>query len=138
MLWLNPDYVTLGSERLDHVSSITIDRSPHKSALEWSDLGPHLAFADVPEQRIDIRISRTLTDSASIDLKPGDQVTLVARRAATASATDIERLSASVVILSIQYTLSRTRGATQHIHALAISSDGASDPISLSTQASET
>lgn len=138
MLWLNPDHVTLGAFELDHVESLIVDRAPHKSALEWSDIGPHLAFADVPEQRIDIRLTRRLTESTSIDLVPGDQVTLVARRAPSASATGIVRLSASVVILSISYALRRQGGATQTIHAIAISSDGAVDPINESEEASET
>lgn len=129
MIWLSPQEVYLGNIVLDHVESISINRSPHKSVLEWTDLGPHLGFADVPEQRVDVRIEREIVDSESIDLKPGDEVTLTARRATSASAARVVQITATVVILSVDYTLSKTRGARQRIHAIAISSGGLSDPI---------
>jgi hypothetical protein len=129
MLWLNPQQVMLGSALLGNVESLTIDRSPRKTALEWTDLGPHLSFADVPEQRIDIRLTRRLIESESTDLEPGDEVSLIARRAPSASAAQVIEIAATVVILRIDHSISKSRGARQHIHAIAISSDGLADPV---------
>lgn len=131
MIWLSPQQVSLGSIVLDHVTMLSIDRSPHKTALQWTDLGPHLGFADVPEQRVDVRIEREIIESESVDLKPGDEVTLIARRAPGASAAGVVQISATVVILSIDHTLSKSRGARQRIHAIAISAGGLSDPITV-------
>lgn len=129
MLWLNPTLVMLGASALDNVEQLAVSRAPHRLATEWTDLGPHLAFADVPEQRVDLRIRRRLTDSTTLALVPGDRVAFTARRAPTAGAIGIVEITAQIVILGVDYTLSRSGGPTQLIHAIAISSDGASDPI---------
>lgn len=56
MIWLNPDRVALGSFELRHVTSIAVDREARRRTEEWTDLGPHLAFADVPEQRVNVMV----------------------------------------------------------------------------------
>ncbi len=129
MIWLNPQSVTLGTVVLDNVDSVSIDRTAARTALEFTDAGPYPGFVDVPEQRVDVRITRRITASHDTGLRPGDSVLLTMRRAPGASAAGVSRVQASVVIASIEHSMSASRGATQRIEAIGVSSDGASDPV---------
>ncbi len=129
MVFLNPDIVTLGALRLTNVAFVAIDRQARRTALEYSDLGPYAAFVDVPEQRITLRIVRRITESETSALKPGDKVVFSVRVAPGASAAQALRIECQVVITSIDAALSNRAGATQRISAVAVSTDGAADPI---------
>ena len=90
MIWLNPQSVTLGTIVLDNIESVSIDRTPARTALEFTDAGPYPGFADVPEQRVDVRITRRITSSHDTGLRPGDSMLLTMRRAPGATARIIK------------------------------------------------
>lgn len=129
MIWLNPDQVTLGSNALTGVLFIAVDRAAAKLVVERTDLGPYAAFADAPEQRITIRISREVRADESTPVRPGDLAALSFRTAPNASAAGGRAVAATVVIVSIEHTISPRGGARQTIEAIPISADGAADPI---------
>lgn len=129
MLHLNPQRVLLGATELTNVQSIALDREARRTIEEWTDLGPYAALADVPEQRLTFRITRTLTESEPSPAKPGDQLTLSFRTSPTASAIGIRAISATVVITEITHTLAAGGRTTQRLSAVAISTTGAGDPI---------
>lgn len=60
MLILSPDIIRFEDLIWDDASAIAIDRAAARTIAEFSDLGPHIAFADVPEKRTTVRITRTL------------------------------------------------------------------------------
>jgi hypothetical protein len=131
MIWLQPRRVTIGGQELSHVGVVTVDRSADRVVVEHSDLGPHVAFADVPEQRVTIVLSRTLVnEGAAGSLRPGDSGTLSFRTAPSASDAQVREVTAEVVITAVKHEVSAKKGAMQTLECVAVSSDGTSDPIS--------
>jgi len=137
MIWLSPDRVTLGNLALDGVEMVAIDRSASLTAIERGDEGPHVQFVDVPAQRIDVRIVRRVTRSEALGLAPGASVALSMRRAPSASAAGVQRIDATVVVTSIDHSMNASTGALQRITAIAVSSDGATDPIAITPDSGE-
>ena len=137
MVFLNPDRVTLGSLTLTNVQFVAIDREARRTALEYTDLGPYAAFADVPEQRVSVRIVRRITESEALPIKPGDRVTMALRTAPNLSAAGVRAIAATVVISAVEFTLSNRGGAVQRISAIAISTTGAVDPVTTTVAGGE-
>ncbi len=129
MLTFHPQSVSFLNTPLTDVDAIAVDRRSSKQTEERTDLGPHLVFADVPEQRVTIAVTRTLTRDEPTTFTPGAQGQL--RFTAAPSSSDAKRrtYTATVVVLSIDYDLSRKAAARQRIALLALSTDGAADPI---------
>lgn len=130
MIWLNPRRVTIGAESLDYVSSVVVDRRGERVVVEFSDEGPHVAFADIPEQRVVLRLERTVVSGGTGGLAPGDAGELSFVTAPTASTGVERRVTASVVVTNVTHTVDSKRGGRQVIECVAVSSDGSSDPIS--------
>jgi hypothetical protein len=129
MLSLHPQSVSFLGTTLSDVEAIAVDRRSSKQTEERTDLGPHLVFADVPEQRVTISITRTLTRDESTTFAPGAQGQLRFTTAPSSSDALRRTFTASAVVLSIEHELSRKAGARQRIALLALSTDGAADPI---------
>lgn len=129
MLFLNPDKVILGTLELSSVVYLAVDRVAHRSAIEWTDLGPHPAFADVVEQRAALTIIRRVTASEAAAPRPGESHALTVRVAAGASAASILQITAGIVITAVEHSYSASGKATQTIRAVCISATGAADPI---------
>ncbi len=129
MIYLQPRRVTLAGQTLDHVSAVIIDRTADLLAVEHSDLGPHVAFVDVPQQRITVRIQRTPVADEPSTLAPGDSATLTLRTAPSPAAPDSRQLSATVVITGVEHDITARKGLIQTITAIAVSTTGAQDPI---------
>lgn len=131
MLILNPERVTFGTLRIEHVSALAVDRAPEREVVERGDGGPHITFADVPEQRITITVVQTLERDAPAAPLPG-QAGLLSWSAAPGS-SDAGRLraSAQAVVLRVRHDLLQRRAATRAITFLAVSADGAADPITV-------
>lgn len=129
MIWLNPVKVTLGPYELRNVTLIAVDRTARRTAEEWTDLGPHAGFADVPEQRVSISIARQILETETTGPKPGESHTLTFRTSPGASAASVRAVSIAVVVISVEHAITKAGRATQGIRATAISSDGAIDPV---------
>lgn len=131
MLLLNPRLVTFNTVRWDDIALVAIDRAAGREVVEWSDLGPHVVLADVPEQRIEIRIIQELTRDDITIPHPGDAGELVLHTSPASTDAGRKEISARAVILRVQHELSLKRGATRTITLIAISPDGADDPFSI-------
>lgn len=137
MLLLNPTNVKFGSNIWPDAISVVIDRSGEKVAIERGDFGPHVTFADVPEQRIVIRVARGLARDDLASPKPSEQAELVFYTAPGTTDSLRKRVRATCVITSVVHEVSRARtgaagrpgDAVQTITLVAISSDGAADPV---------
>lgn len=133
-MMLTPTTVTFGSLTLDAIAAVTVDRLAVREAVEFGDLGPHVAFADIPEQRTLVTLTRRLDRPDLTALRPGDQAELTLTAAAGASDAARTRLTATCVVHTVRHQLNTTTPkptALQTITLLAISPNGASDPITL-------
>jgi hypothetical protein len=129
MIWLNPEKVTFGPFELRNVMSVAVDRVSHRTAEEWTDLGPHLGFADVPEQRVSVMIFRRILETETTGPRPGESHALAFRTSAGASAAAARLVSMSVVVTSVEHFVSSSGRATQRIRGAAVSNDGLADPM---------
>ncbi len=129
MLVLNPWLVTFNQQTWQNVTAVLLNRTAAKENVEWSDMGPHVAMADVPEQRITIKVIQTL-DADDLDAaKPADAGTLTLHTSPAASDARRKRISAQVVITRVEHEISLKRGAVRTVTMVAISTDGLTDPI---------
>lgn len=133
MLLLNPRRVRFAGTPWEDVVAVVIDRVATKEVVEWTDLGEHVAFADVPEQRVDIRVVQNLggvRDGEIIDSpSPCELGELVFHTSPTAGAGGRKRIAVQVVVLRVEHELSLRRGAVRTVRFVAVSSDGSADPL---------
>lgn len=132
MLSLTPSTVTLLSHPLDQVDAVAIDRRGGSLAEERTDNGPHLVFADAPEQRVTVSLTRTLTRDEPTLVRPGDMGELRLTTAPSASDARRRTITATVVVVSVEHDFLNRAGETvarQRLALLALSPDGHTDPI---------
>lgn len=133
MLWLNPQRITLNDHELTDVRAIALSRRAHRTALEHGDSGPHTLFADVPEQIVTIKITRSPERHPTPPVSLADAVILSFRTAPNNSDAHASTISAPIVITAIETDFSDRAPPRQTITAVAVSPDGDADPITTST-----
>ena len=133
MLITTPAAVRFDTVTLDDVVLIAVERSAERAIVEWSDLGPHPTFADVPEQRITVKVSRRIARGDLSALTPGHlgELSFVVSHAGTAAAA--KKHAAQCVVLGVKYDLSaaasgKQPSAVQTIELVAVSSTGSAEP----------
>lgn len=131
MLLLNPEAVKFGSAVWSDVISVVIDRASDRTLVERSDTGPHPTLVDVPEQRVSIRVQRTLVRDTLITPRPGESAELVVCTSPAGVEAQRKRVRAVSVVVGVSHEVSRSRGALQTIALVAVSSDGNKDPLTL-------
>ncbi|MBL8765354.1 MAG: hypothetical protein JNM07_13925 [Phycisphaerae bacterium] len=132
MLALNPTVVRFGDQVWEDVTALAIDRAAERAVEHWGDLGPHAVLVDVPEQRVTIRVVRRVTRDEPADVRPGAAADFVAYTAPAGSDAARRKISAAAVAVSCRTELSERSGATRTIELVAVSSDGAQDPVTVS------
>lgn len=134
MLVLNPRQVKFGAAVWEGVAAVAIDRSAHRAIEEWGDLGPYATFADVPEERVRIRITQDLARGDAGSPRTGEQAELTFHTAPTLSDAGRRKFAATAVVLAVEHEVSLRRGATRTITLAAISPDGDEDPIRITEE----
>lgn len=129
MLLLSPRTVAFGMSQWVNVSLVAIDRETARPALEFSDAGPHPVFADAPEQTTRIKVVQELAGDDLGAPRPGETGTLELFTAPTATNRPRMRFRAEACVESVTHEVSLKRGTLRTITLIAISSDGAADPI---------
>lgn len=129
MIWISPREVTLGGVTLAHVSAVSVSRVADKLVVEVGSAGRHVRFADVPEQRVVIEITRTIVDQQDNGVRPGDERALSFRTAPSGAGLPLRQVTATVVVTAVESKLSARGGAAQTISCVAVSPDGAADPV---------
>ena len=131
-VWLNPSEVNLLGAALGGVRSVAVDRSTVRAALEWSDAGAEVVFADSAERRVDVTIVR------EVEVVSGAFATTPALGAmgglsfvASPNGSDANRVrvEATVVVLDVRHAIVGASGARQTIRCVAVSDDGATQPV---------
>ena len=130
-MFLNPREVAFGLVTWSNVASVTIERSAERSFVEFSDDGPHVVLADVPEQRVDVRVSQELLGDDMDVPKPGEEGTLVFETAPSSSGANRRSVSMTAVVLNVKYQVSRKSGSARTVELIAVSSDGLVDPVTV-------
>ncbi|MBM4108995.1 MAG: hypothetical protein FJ255_09355 [Phycisphaerae bacterium] len=129
MLLLNPRRVRFGSEAWEDVTAMVIDRRAARTVLEWSDEGPHAVLADVPRQRVGIRVVQQVAREDVSSPRPGDEALLVAYTSPAGSEGGRRRVSCFAVVVGVSHELSLSRGAVRTVELVAVSASGGADPI---------
>ena len=135
MLILNPASVKIAGVEYANVESCVIDRTPHKEVVEWSDNGAFAVFADVPEQKVEIKLTQRLETAAAdqlLDLlRPGQSVAIEILTSLNSSHARRRKLAATCVVRAVRNLVSvgKDPQARRVIELTAISSDGSSDPV---------
>ena len=129
MLILNPRQVTFAGSPWNDVTLIALDRTAARLVIDHSDHGPHPTLADAPQQRTTLRV---VMDLPGLDAPtPGDTGTLTFTTSPTASDASAQTLSATCVVTGVTHEIAFKRPPTRTIELIALSSDGAADPITL-------
>lgn len=129
MLILNPRLVKFGSAPWDNVLLIAVDRAANREAVEWSDFGPHVVFADVPEQRIKVTVIRDVSSDDVDAPRPGETNTLTFFTSPTASDGLRMKIAMQAVVMRVHHEISLRKGAVRTIELTPVSPDGETDPI---------
>jgi hypothetical protein len=61
MLVLTPDIVRFEDLTWEDCTAVTVSREASRLVKEWNDTGPHVAFVDVPERTLTVKVTRELT-----------------------------------------------------------------------------
>ncbi len=131
MLLFNPKTVRFGDSTWDGVRSVAIARRAERLVEEWSDDGPYCVLADVPEQRVSIAITQELAGEDLRAPKPGEAGALAFHASPAAGDAGRIRVRTHAVVTSIDYEVSHRHGARRTVTLLAITHDGALDPITI-------
>jgi hypothetical protein len=110
---------------------LAISREATRRVIEWSDDGPHAVFADVAEGTVMIQVVMEIAEGDIEEIKPGTQGILSAVTSPGASDAARRKLSARCVLMKSSHELSLKRGAVRTLEFVALSEDGAADPISV-------
>ena len=129
MLLLTPRVVRFGDATWEDVSAVVVDRAARRKVVEWSDMGPHVALADVPEQEVTLRVVQSLARDAPDGPKPGDAGELSFDTSPAGTDAARRRVRAQAVVLDVRHELSVKGGATRTVTLVAVSPDGAADPL---------
>jgi len=131
MIIPHPNSVTFDGLPIIDVAFLLIDQHATRELIEWSDGGPHPVFADIVERRTTITLIRTPSraEPALPAISAAGELTLVFSDAGTNTDAARKRLTATCVVREIASPPTGPAGIRQSISLIALSSDGASDPI---------
>ncbi len=131
MLWHTPRRVTLDGVELSDVDVVAIERHADRAVAEPGAAGPHAVFADVPAERTVVRIKRRPGHRETALLGLGREHDLAIRTGPGPSDAPGLSIAARIVLTEVRVDLARRGGPAQTITAIALSADGAADPIAI-------
>lgn len=131
MLVMNPRMVRFGAKAWENVALVAVDRVGARTVAEFSDSGPHVVYADVPEQRVNVRVVVDLGDDDVGSPVPGDAGLLSFATSRSGSEAGRVRVSLQAVVTGVSHELSLKRGVVRTVEFVGVSSDGAQDPVSV-------
>ncbi|MEI7658711.1 MAG: hypothetical protein WCK33_11670 [Phycisphaerae bacterium] len=131
MVIIKPSGVTFGTQAWSDVTSVVIDREAEKAVVEWTDAGPHVAFADVPAQRVTVRVERVVASPAEVEgPRPGDLQTLGVQWSRGVSSAAELAMTARCVVLRVTHEATG-KGVSRRVELVAVSTDGVRDPVTI-------
>lgn len=131
MLILSPRTVRFGGAEWEDVAAVIIDRQAKRAVTEWSDLGPHTVLADAPEQLVTVRVVQQVARDDVGTPVPGESAELAFAIAPAGGDSPRRRVRAECVVTDVTHELSLKSGAVRTVKLVAVSSDGATDPVTV-------
>lgn len=128
MLVLGPESVAFDGQAWPGVESISIDRTARREVVEVGDLGPHVVLADVPERRVNVRVSRRIDRSEMESVRPGEAGELVFRAGFGRTDAGWSEVSLDAVVTRVTHEFERD-GVRRVVVMVAVSPDGVTDPV---------
>lgn len=128
MLALHPMDVRFGSAAWGHVTSVAIERSGARLVAEHAD-GPHVVFADVPQQQVLVRVVQEAASDSGPDVVPGMLGTLRFRTARGGGDARGAGVAIRAMVRGVAYGPPGPRGCLRTTTLLGVSEDGATDPV---------
>lgn len=124
---------------LEGVASVAVERTASRELEDWQDSGRYCVFADVPEERVRVKLVQEVEGQLLDGLAPGDSGTLVIETSLGAGDASRTRVTLTGVVMDVRYALpSRVRGggsnaggASRSVEVLGVSSDGSTDPVTV-------
>jgi len=129
MLTLHPTTVRFDATPWPDVVRIAVERSTPRLVLDRADAGPHPTFADAPEVTTTITVTSDVPRGDPAAPIPGDRG-LLAFVSAPAATSAARHHACTAVVTRVAYASSPRSGAVRTVELVALSSDGAADPIS--------
>lgn len=131
MVIIKPTGVTFGVQTWGDVTSVVIDREAERAVVEWTDAGPHAAFADVPAQRVTVRVERVIGGPGEVDApRPGEMQTLGVQWSRGHSSAAEAAMTARCVVMRVVHEATG-KGVMRRIELIAVSIDGVRDPVTI-------
>ncbi len=131
MVIIKPTGVTFGVQAWADVTSVVIDREAAEAVVEWTDAGPHAAFADVPAQRVTVRVERMIGGPGEMDApRPGEMQTLGVQWSRGRSSAAELAMTARCVVMRVVHEATG-KGVTRRVDLVAVSVDGVRDPVTV-------
>lgn len=131
MIVIRPDQVKFGSVYWSGVVRVSLDRLSARTIEEWGGDGPHAEFVDVARQRVVIRVVQEIEGDDLRSPIPGEQEQFLMIVSPSGSDASKTRVRCDAVIESVQSKASDF-GASRRVTLIAVSGDGAVDPIEVS------
>jgi hypothetical protein len=131
VLIIDPRAVSFGASAWDGVTSVSIARRAARSFEAYGGTGPHVVLADVPEQRVEVTVVQELLSDDMDTPVPGWTGELSFETALNGSQAGRNRVSMQAVVMGVRYSASRKSGSVRTVELLAVSADGAADPVSV-------
>jgi len=132
VLLLNPRSVVFGSATWSGVTSVSVDRDAERLVSELGASGPHVVLADVPEQRVRVKVVQEMDGDDLAAPEPGEMAAMSFTASANASGAGQTEVSLTAVVTGVRYEVSRRGGAVRTVSLIAVSSDGVADPVVVS------
>jgi len=132
MLVLSPRLVRFGAQEWSGVSSVVIDRRVTRAVVEFSDQGPHVAFADAAEVEVRVKVTQTVDEASADGPEAGAQAALSFVSAPGRTGAHRRKVSCSCVVLGVAHEVSERRAGVRTIELVAVSPDGgATEPVTV-------
>lgn len=130
MLAINPALVMFADQAWPDVALVAIDRTATRLAADWTDTGPHPTFVDAPEQRTEVKVVRAMLRDDLDAPRPGQIGTLTFHASPGGTDAGRVRISVNAVVAAVRHEFTG-KGASRIVQLLAVSPDGASDPVTI-------
>ena len=131
MLWTDPDRTTIDGAVLSGVRAVAVSHAAERVVVEYSDAGRHPAFVDAAGVRSTFTIRRVPVEPGALPVRVGDRVELVVYAGVTSSPSTYRRVSADVVVTKDAWKPDARTGHEHVIECVAVSVNGAQDPVTV-------
>jgi hypothetical protein len=131
MLVLNPRNVKFGAATWSSVAAVAIDRVAGKLIEDFGDSGPYVVAADVPEQKVRVKVVQEFAKDEMNAPRPGDSAVLEFVTSPMGTDLNKRKVSMTAVVIGVDHEIGLRKGSTRTVTLTAVSGTGVADPVSI-------